>query len=74
MNKRNMVRLVVLAASLMACLAGCGGQKYIGIQTLLTLEQDNTGNRQIRMSIGKSDFETFFDGKIDELNKQLEAV
>ncbi|MCI7099248.1 MAG: hypothetical protein MR966_10175 [Lachnospiraceae bacterium] len=74
MNKRNMVRLVVLAALLMACLAGCGGQKYIGIQTLLTLEQDNTGNRQIRMSIGKSDFETFFDGKIDELNKQLEAV
>ncbi|MGN0294345.1 MAG: hypothetical protein ACI4D3_10125 [Lachnospiraceae bacterium] len=74
MNKRKMAWVIVLVGLLLACLSGCSGQKYIGVQTLLTLEENNTGNRQIRLSISKDDFEAVFKGSINELNEQLETV
>lgn len=73
MKKHKMIGMIILVCLFLVCLTGCG-QKRIHVQTLLTLEQDNTGSRQITVSISKNDFDSFFDGTTDELNAQMENV
>ncbi|MDD7389173.1 MAG: hypothetical protein PUG60_05845 [Lachnospiraceae bacterium] len=73
MKKHKIVVMIILVCLFLMCLTGCG-QKSVDVQTLLTLEQDNTGSRQITVSISKNDFGSFFDGTVDELNQQLETV
>ncbi len=73
MKKKKAALMVFLIFLFTLCLSGCG-QRHVDVQTVLTLKQDHTGNRQIRLYINKSDFIKVFEGTIDQLNEQLDKA
>lgn len=70
MKKQKTAWMILLILLLALSLTGCG-QKRAEVETVLTVEQNNTGNRQMRLSINKADFEKIFDDTTDQLNEQL---
>ena len=67
------IKLFMGLLLLLFCLTGCG-RKQVDVQTTLTLKDDNSGSRQIRLTIGKKDFESVFDGTADALKEQLQET
>lgn len=73
MKKRKTAVLIFLIFLFALCMSGCG-QKQVDMQTVLTLDENQSGSRQIRLSMNKKEFEKVFEGTVLQLNEQLDEV
>lgn len=72
MRIKKIAMLVPLVLLLMLCLSGCG-QKQVDVQTTLTLKDNHSGSRQMKLIIDKKEFESVFGGSAESLKEQLQA-
>lgn len=73
MKKRKVVLSLLLMLFCMLCLSGCS-QSKVDMETTLTLKADQSGNRQIRLSIDKKDFDRIFGGNVQSLHDLLKET